>query len=174
MTCDASRLFCRSVSGRAVSPVSRLQSGRARRFSRRQRYAVPGKAIGGQSFSAIRIDQCGRFSLLPRILAVVTAIPPENPRTVANVRSSISNVSRRFPTRRCSTFCRVLSSDSQCASRNLFRVRTQADSLSMFESSIFPCGLPGAPLGRKYVDGVRSPNEMKSREAYPSQTCVTT
>ena len=97
-------------------------------------------------------------------------IPPENLRTVDGDRSSISNASRRFPTRRCNARSRLLSGDSQPASRNPFRLRIQPDWLIMLESSILPCGLPGAPLVRTYVDGVSSPKEMNRRDAYPSHT----
>src|SRR5262249_29889857 len=141
-----------------------------RRFSKRQRYAVPIRATGGQSLLDIRIDQCGRCSLLPGILAVVMATPPENLRTVDGDRSSISSVSRRFPTRRWNAFFRLLTCDSQSASKCPFSARTQDDSLNMFESSISPCRRPGRPLRRTYVDGVSSPKEMNRREASPSQT----
>jgi hypothetical protein len=101
-------------------------------------------------------------------------IPLENLRTVEHDPSSMCKESRRFPTKHCNALRRLPSGDSQFAKGNLFRVSSQAVSLSMLESSIFPCDLRGRPLGRMNVDGVSSPNEMNRREAYPSQTCVTT
>lgn len=143
------------------------------RFSKRQRYAVPIRATGGQSLGLILIDQCGQRSRLPSVVAVVKAISPENLSSVDSERSSICTDRRRFPKRRRNAMSRLLSSDAQSARRRPHSVRTQLDSLDMFVISILPCGRPTRPLRRVYVDGVSSPNEMKMRAPYPSQTCVT-
>lgn len=80
----------------------------------------------------------------------------------------------RFPIRNWMALSRLLSVNCQWASSTPLRVRTQPDSLIMLDSSTFPRGRPGVPFRRTKVDGVSGPKEMNRREAYPSQTWVTT